>query len=256
MPYQPSQEETASKLGVLFKYRPVKDLEQLGQVLSMIRNRSLWFWHLTGQNDGQECAPKVFFGGGSKAIYRFFVEDLRCAYPKADLEKIKQQARQAARSPVIPNPRSIYRHWGVCCFSSRGNDPRLWDEYACGSNGVVISYKADAGSSLGLAGRVKYTDTPVCVDILKLSESIIYEVFTTKQKKWEHEAEYRIVERLNSPETGRDFHYRDIAISGVIIGIGVSENKREIIERTCAEFRIPVSTQQDNASAPSGAGDL
>lgn len=243
MIYQPPQNELASCGGKLYKYRAISDAEGLDQAVSMIRDRSLWFWHLTGQNDPKECKPKVFFGGDRQDIYRYFVNDLSTAYPGADPNEIRRQAKKASINPVIPNASSVYRFWAVCCFSANGDDPRMWDEYACQGAGIVIEYRANQGSSLGLAGMVKYTDNPVDLDLLRLTEDKMYGVFTTKEDKWYYEEEYRMVERLDSAGTGRNFHYGDIDIISVTFGRRLSSVYRSRIENLCAELKIPTTAQ-------------
>lgn len=112
----------------------------------------------------------------------------------------------------------------------------------------MIEYRANQGCSLGLAGMVKYTDNPVYLDLLRLTEDKIYEVFTTKEDKWYYEEEYRMVERLDSSGTGRNFHYGDIDIIGVTFRRRLSSFYKSRIENLCAELKIPTTAQQDGAA--------
>jgi hypothetical protein len=245
--YIPPEDRQAKNIGLLYRYRSADSDVSFRQVLEMIKNRSLWFWHLTGQNDKNECRPIPFFGGDRKAIYRYFKDDFRSAYPTADIKLIKKQARTAARNPVVPDPRDVYRQWGVCCFSSNGSSTRMWSEYGANGNGVVICYKADETTSLGLAGKVEYTDEPIYLDLLKMNESLAYKIFTTKTTEWSHEAEYRIVERLPEPESGRSYIYTDTIIDSVTVGSQISQEKDHLIRELCLSLGVKVNTQQVSA---------
>lgn len=244
MPYQPPNDELASQLRVLYKYRSITDDATLEQTLSMIRTRSLWFWHLTDQNDKNECNPRVFFGGNQNAIYKYFLNDFNIAFPNIDSEIIKKYAMGASRSPVIPKPSDVYRHWAVCCFSAMSDSALMWQRYATNGSGVAIAYRADPGSSMGLAGKVQYSDKVGCLDILNLSEDKIYEIFTTKEKKWMQEQEYRMVEKLDSAESGNNFYYPDVQIIKVVIG-GLLDNAYvDKVESLCSELDIQTVVQQ------------
>lgn len=87
MSYQLPEKELAFNLGKLFKYRSVENTEKLVRALQVIRYHSLWFWHLTGQNDEYECSPVVFWGGSRHDKYKYFVKDFKHAYPNEDVEK-------------------------------------------------------------------------------------------------------------------------------------------------------------------------
>jgi hypothetical protein len=59
----------------------------------------------------------------------------------------------------------------------------LWKTYGGNGEGLVIEYEAKEDTSIGLAAKVKYQDTPVRVDLVKIDEKKCYEVFTTKDNK-------------------------------------------------------------------------
>jgi hypothetical protein len=242
--YLPPVAQLASELDAIYKYVPVRNQEELARARAMIADRSLWFWHITGQNDERECRPEVFYGGAYEDLYRYFINDFRLALPTVDLEVIEQQARRAARNPQLPKPEQVYRNWAICCFSAAGDCPYLWREYGAAGAGIMVEYPTLEGSPAGLAGKVNYADEPVRLDLLNLDESVMYKVFTTKRKQWSREREYRLVERLEEPFSGRSFIYGDLRISSVSIGARLQAAFAEHIRRVCRGHGIEVKDAQ------------
>lgn len=240
MIFQPPREDLASNIGAIYKYREIINPEDLNRVLKMIREGSLWFWHVTGQNDENECQPIVFFGGDRKARYKYFLEDFKQAYPLVTTKILKGKAKQASKNPKIPSPDMVYNYWAICCFSAKGNCPDLWRRYSGNGKGIVLEYEAKESSSIGLAAKVKYTDNPVHLDILHIDEEKCYEIFTTKTKKWEIEQEYRMVERLSVPKSGKNINYSDIHILSVRLGSLLNQNSRKDIIDLCENMEIAI----------------
>ncbi len=240
MKFQPQKEDLASNIGTIYRYRKIISPEELNQALAMIRYKSLWFWHVTGQNDANECQPKVFFGGDFSARYKYFLADFEQAFPQIDANILKQKAKQAARHPKIPRPEMVYNYWAICCFSVKGNCPHLWKEYAGNGAGIVLEYEAEEGSSIGLARRVNYTDEPVLLDLLKIDEKKCYEIFTTKARKWAVEEEYRLVERLTIPKGGKNYIYSDVKIRSVRLGPDLNIMFRQEIIALCQQIGITI----------------
>lgn len=241
--YLPPEGELASCCGFLYKYRPARDDKEFNQIISMIERGSLWFWHLTGQNDPNECKPLVYFGGDKRSRFLYFKDDFARSFPNLGLRNIEKMAMRAARNPVIPKPSSIYKHWTVCCFSSDANSEEMWGKYASNGGGVVITYLADSSVSLGRAGRVKYSDDKVLLDILNMNNDKMYEIFTTKECKWSYEKEYRLVMRLERPGCGVNVICKDVKIVEVVIGDKMLSDKAMVIERLCFERSIKVSVR-------------
>ncbi|MBN1928363.1 MAG: DUF2971 domain-containing protein [Chlorobiaceae bacterium] len=240
MIYSPPPDDLASRLGVIYKYRKISSPEEFRQALAMIKYKSLWFWHLTGQNDENECNPKVIFGGGYGARYKYFKDDFKSAYPDWSMKIIKEKASRAAKKPRIPRSVDVYKKWTVCCFSAKANDVDLWHRYGGGGSGIVLAYEAKKDSSIGMAAKVKYKDEKVVLDILRLDEEKSYEIFTTKQKKWECEEEYRMVERLDVPFSGKDIVYPDVNILSIRLGERLEDHYRTDIIDLCQNLNISI----------------
>jgi hypothetical protein len=130
--------------------------------------------------------------------------------------------------------------WAVCCFSAACNCPDLWREYGGGGAGIMVEYPTPDGSSAGFAGKVIYSDEPVRLDLLRLDEHTAYRVFTTKTMQWAREREYRMVEPLDTPYSGRSFVYRDLQIASVTIGENLQSASVERIRQTCKQKGIVV----------------
>ena len=240
MSYVPPVDQLASQLGSIFKYVMVRNAQELDRVCAMLAERSLWFWHVTGQNDERECQPEVFFDGGYHERYQYFRDDFKSAYPHADLRGIKRQAKRAAMNPRIPRPEQVYRYWAICCFSASRDCAYMWEQYGADGAGIMVEYPTPEGSSSGLASKVNYTDDPVRLDLLRLDESAVYRVFTTKAKQWSRENEYRLVERLKEPFSGRSFRYSDLRIASVTIGVRLQSTFVKRIREVCREASIDV----------------
>jgi hypothetical protein len=238
--YLPPVDQRASLLPAIFKYVPVRDQAELDRACAMIADRSLWFWHITGQNDERECQPEVFYGGGYEELHRYFLADFTEAFPDAGREVVERLARKAACNPQVPKPEQVYRMWAICCFSAACNCPHLWREYGAEGAGIMVEYPTPDGSSAGLAGKVNYTDEPVRLDLLRLDEHTAYRVFTTKTMRWAREQEYRLVERLDAPFSGCSFVYGDLQIASVTIGVRLQAASTERIRQICRQHGIEV----------------
>ena len=173
----PPVDQRASQLPAIFKYLPVRNQGELDRACAMIAYRALWFWHITGQNDERECKPKVFFGGGYVELYRYFLADCTETFPDVSPETIERLARIAACNPQFPKPELVCRMWAICCFSAACNCPHLWREYGADGEGIMVEYPTPEGASVGLAGKVNYTDEPVRLDLSRLDEHTAYRVF-------------------------------------------------------------------------------
>ena len=138
MVFQPPKKELASEIGALYKYRKIDCPESFRQTSDMIKKRSLWFWHVTGQNDENECKPKVTFDGTKKQIYEYFINDFKQAYPHLPNKLLKKLARKASKKPKTPSASSVNDYWAICCFAAKANCPHLWSEYGGNGKGLVI----------------------------------------------------------------------------------------------------------------------
>lgn len=221
----------------------------------MLIDRSLWFWHVTGQNDERECQPEASFDGGYHERYRYFRDDFKSAYPNADPRTIKRLARMAANSPKVPRSDQVYRFWAICCFSASRDCPYMWQQYGADGAGIMVEYPAPEGSSAGLAGKVKYTDEPVQIDLCHLDESDVYRVFTTKTLKWSTEREYRLVMRLEEPFSGKSIVFSDLQIASVTVGPRLEGAFLDRVRSTCSEHGIEIkNAQQAHAAERPQAG--
>jgi len=243
MTFIPPKEDLASQIGVLYKYVKIDNARLLVRAKSMIKDKSLWFWHVTGQNDKNECKPFVFFGGDGRARYNYFKKDFKEAFPNHPSKYLEKQARKAARKPTVPAANKVYDYWAICCFTTKGNSPDLWKEYAGKGAGIVIEYEAKEGLSIGLASKITYSNKKIKLDILKITEEVCYNIITTKTKRWEHEEEYRMTMRLGDPKIGQNFFFNDVKILSVRLGENLGLEYSKTIQKLCTKNHIPVYQQ-------------
>lgn len=232
--------QLASHITAIYKYVAIRSETELNRACAMISDRSLWFWHVTGQNDPRECQPIPFFGGNYGEVYDYFLTDFTEAFPHLPPHQIDRLAYKAARNPRIPRPDMVYRWYAICCFSAANSCPVLWRDYGGDESGIMLEYPTEAGTSTGLACKVNYTDEPVRLNLLRLDYPAVHRVFTTKTKRWAHEREYRMIERLRAPFSGGSFRYGDLAITSVTLGARLPECAAAAIRRTCDQHNIPI----------------
>lgn len=121
--------------------------------------------------------------------------------------------------------RNNYRNVGVCCLSENINSKLMWAHYTDNYNGFVIEFNAigvnikkEDYNQYALS-RVIYPEKPIQVDI-EYPCSHQY-LFTTKQKHWEYEQEWRIIAHLNTEI--REMQYSPEIVSGIYIGHNIPD---------------------------------
>ena len=85
----------------------------------MLKHKSLWFYHVTSQNDENECNPILKYEGTFKEKYQYFLDDFKSSFPKTPLKELKKLARKTAKKPKLPKPSDVYDMWALCCFSAK-----------------------------------------------------------------------------------------------------------------------------------------
>jgi hypothetical protein len=144
-------------------------------------------------------------------------------------------------SPVSETIKLIYtdkENYKICSFSSEEafSNPTMWGYYANGFRGVAI--EIEVRSDNDKVKRIEYEceipklkNTPSYEEAKKEAEKIL----TTKLKLWDHENEYRFLEKSSSDE----FEIGEITALYFGDPYGNAQNKKEIIKnsKTLEKYR-------------------
>lgn len=107
--------------------------------------------------------------------------------------------------------------WGVCCFGTRPRNVQMWGYYG-NQRGVCYQFHlARSPVPLAEAVRVRYSDELIRINWARDGhvENHLGETFFTKAKAWDHEGEYRIIERNGA---GTALAFQPDALVGLIFG--------------------------------------
>jgi hypothetical protein len=100
MNYDSPDNEKAHNAKSIYKYVAINSEESFNRLENMMRNRSLWFWPLTKQNDPNECKPVCYFGGSKNDKIKYFIEIINEEFPgKYTRESVLQKPRGPQKYP-------------------------------------------------------------------------------------------------------------------------------------------------------------
>lgn len=190
---------------LLFKFRGVSTEIGKTRALEIIDNYELFFPMRKKLNDPFEGIGGRFSvnGGGYAGISMHIAVD----------EEI----------PFIAEKRNEYRILSLSedCFS-----PLLWALYGDEGNGVCLSFRTDG--IFKLAKSVEYSD-PDPNDVQEIEkeklEKKIEEDLYTKSRDWQHEKEWRIIEKSDSSH----FRFQREDLVAVIFGYKIDPGTKERI---------------------------
>jgi hypothetical protein len=225
--------------GTLYKYRALSG-EQRKFTANIILNRELWWSPASQLNDEWDCNSLARLSGSRLANELAMRRILRNEFPylsKAEVKKIaKYRSRrpnhefEAAMGALIEQERDSI---GVCSLSSDPYVEKLWTDYADSHRGVCLRFDdlliderhgLSAQPHFGLAMRVSYQDERPGIQVY--GKDIGYEnlkkYLLTKTRKWEYEAEWRLVK---SGFTGNR-PFPPACLSGVIFGKAILDEDR------------------------------
>lgn len=89
---------------------------------------------------------------------------------------------------------------GICCFTTKFDNPLMWAHYADEHRGVCLEYAVTDDRTLDDFHRVKYSNQIDAKRIMQsyshsggICDELDLELLTTKPKEWEYEEEYRYI---------------------------------------------------------------
>jgi len=141
----------------------------------------------------------------------------------------------------------VYSQIGILCLTERPDDILMWSHYAENHTGFVIGFdtektdffkhKLHEPGEIGELRRVNYSDKRPAVQFPYTEESPDVDIFFTKNKDWEYQAEWRIVRFLSDANTQSkpNIHLFSIppnCIQEIIFGSNAEKSKEPSIEPT------------------------
>lgn len=182
---------------IFFKFRPVSTAEQLARLIHSLNSNTIYFPDYKKLNDPLESAVYMVEAGGYAG----------CSLTRAaDDEDI-----------VIADIKQHYRILSLTdtCFS-----PSMWAHYANEHKGICIGYWNQGIFST--AQKIDYLPSPIPAESTKEDGNIDYEKIETeirtsflyKHSDWDHENEWRIVEKQDDCY----LHYEPRDLACIIFG--------------------------------------
>lgn len=132
---------------------------------------------------------------------------------------------------------SELKHVGTLCLSAENDDILMWSHYANKHKGIVLEFDKDhpffVTKPLAVEGllhgieRVNYQPDRLFYKNIDKHFSTKY-TFLTKDKKWEHEQEYRMTVRFDESNNDNKYNISFPAELIKAVYIGVKTNKEDI----------------------------
>lgn len=117
---------------------------------------------------------------------------------------------------------------GVSCFSENYNDLLMWSHYGDKNRGFCLEFDTSF-EPFNKAKKVTYTNQIPTISItdalLKNEYKQLFDLYCTKSKSWEYEAEWRCLHET----AGTEWTYESRALTGVYFGSNVPQQAIDII---------------------------
>ncbi len=241
----------------LYKYRSLST-EYREFTSRIIIDRELWWSPASNLNDEWDCNPLARLAGSRFKKDLAMRRTLRSAFPDMPKGQVKRLAawrsgrpnlefEEAMRELIEEGRKTI----GVCSLSSNPCEHQLWSGYADGHRGICLQfddidvderYGLSVMPHFGLAMRVRYQDERPEIPVYggdagyeKLKAYLL-----TKTRKWEHEAEWRLVD---AGFTGNR-KFPPTCLTGIIFGKDITEQDREIVAEWISVSSYPTELLQ------------
>ncbi len=187
---------------------------------------------------------------------------LRDAVPKEALVRLlTERAPQTANAiknvtgAFMPMIRETFERkfgelLGILCLTESPNSLPMWAHYADSHRGFVIGFDQNSpffnrrnspSDDLRHLRKVEYSDTRPSLSLVEINSFL---PFLTKGADWSYESEWRMVQPLdgasrvvgNAEEPVHLFAFPPHAVSSVILGCRMSEQKRAELQQIIAEI--------------------
>lgn len=179
----------------------------------------------------------------------------------------EEMARGFAQDDVLNSPkrtaalmkenhRKILQQLGVYCLAATARDPLLWAHYAQDHRGIAVQFRPSLDLKAMLIHPVEYNSAyPIIDNYFDRKKRNLLSPLLRKSTSWSYEKEWRII-REGQPN--RTFLVQPEAITGVLLGLRISDDDRDYIEELVHERdrRHGVTTRMYKAEPSPGKYDV
>lgn len=227
----------------LYKYRSFSD-----RTFNMLKNNQLYFAASFTFNDPFDCrARKEFEFTDNKdlikkmapleAAHQSITVDQAIVYLENIIADNQKEEYLNRKSNLFQ--KLVLEQFGICSFSEVSNDILMWSHYSDGHQGFCLEFERSPDNMLQWARPVDYpnNDEFPYVEYWRQNPNEQLEEFskivTTKSQHWSYEKEWRILDRpdqISEQYRGHIQSYPEIMLKGVIFGVRMPANKKQVIK--------------------------
>lgn len=192
-----------------------------------------------------------------EVVYRYFLavgapEEMARGFAQDDV----LNSRKRTELLMKENHRKILQQLGVYCLAANARDPLLWAHYAQDHRGIAVQFRPILDLKALLIRPVEYNNTyPVIDNYFDRKKRNLLAPLLRKSTSWSYEDEWRII---RDGQPNRTFSVRPEAITGVLLGLRISDEDRDYIEELVRDRdrRHGVTTRMYKAEASPGKYDV
>lgn len=229
----------------LYKYRTFSS-----RSLSMLANNRMYFAASFVFNDPFDCQARREFEFNSTEEFVKKMAPLEASHEKISMGEAIDRLQQIACDPARYDSylgkksrlfqRLAMEQFGIYTMSETPTDILMWSHYADGHTGFCIEFNRKPGNILEFARKVEYPedDEFAFVDYFlgKTEEQVeeFAKIVLTKSKHWRYEQEWRALDAPKDVEgryKGHEKEYDDEMVSGIIFGLRMPEENRQVIRK-------------------------
>lgn len=162
----------------------------------------------------------------------------------------------AIAAEMKKNHQKLLQQLGICSLTATATDPLLWAHYTCSHCGIAVQYQPSLDPEALQPHKVEYsTAYPIIDNFFNLKERDIFSPLLRKSPSWSYEHEWRL---LRPDEPNHTFQVRPEALTGVLLGMRISDADRDYIRALVAarDARHGLTTRVFQAEAAPGAYDV
>jgi len=145
---------------------------------------------------------------------------------------------------------SVVERLAVYCLAETNDDILMWSHYSDGHRGFCLEFDcSDKTSLFGEARPVKYSDMYPVYNLFSGAPVDKFDAFLlTKSKRWEYEAEWRVVDIQSDGWTRRpgEYQYPPELLTGIIFGCLMSDGDKSTVRGWIEGRAKPVQLYQSN----------
>lgn len=221
-----------SKPKRIYKYEPFNS-----RSLENLKAQSIYFGSPLAFNDPFDCAftpgTRPLTDADLARVKKYYLEQeelpsrARDELEAASSDGLRVMFERAGRGALDHAIQDFLKRRGVSCFSEKSDDLLMWAHYAGSHKGFCLEFDT-AYAPFDNMYKVRYETEVPQIDLVPMlmdDHDQVMELFSTKAKAWEYEAEWRVIHA----EAGTMYCYPAQSLTGVYFGPQMSDTAIEII---------------------------